>query len=114
MGDVLDGLFLRLALGSRRAKATGERPASGVIHAEHGGAAAPATRCRAALVRGRKQCAQAAEAVRRDEAERDQLRKCFLDVNPQYPGGVDQFVEEERAMIAKAVEHRLGAHRRPG
>ena len=72
-----------------------ERPSPRVLHAERDAAAsAPPAGARLAPVGWHEQRAQAAEAVRRHEAQRHQLGERLLDLGAQQATAFDQLVEE--------------------
>ena len=66
-----------------------------------------------AAVGRHEQRAQAAEAVRGHEAERDQLGERLLDLGAQQAGALDQLVEERRALLPNEVGDRLRPGTRP-
>ena len=92
-----------------------ERPAPGVLHAERDAAPpAPSAGAGLAALGRHEQRAQAAEAVRGHEAERDQLGERLFDLGAQQAGALDQLVEERRALLPHAVDNRLRAGAWPG
>jgi hypothetical protein len=58
---------------------------------------------------GQQQRAQSGKAVGADLAGGDQFAQCVLQLAAQQMCGVHQFVEEQRAMLAQRVSHRLRA-----
>ncbi|MFP5407088.1 MAG: ATP-binding cassette domain-containing protein, partial [Gammaproteobacteria bacterium] len=117
--DVLDRLGVVRGRRPGRSRPTrlaaGERPPTGVFDTEQRGApgSLPAAR-RTAPVGGHEQRAQADEAVRVDEAVRDQFAERIFDLRAQQPASVGYFVEERRAVRREEVEDcaRRGTERR--
>ena len=101
-GDVLDRRGID---GGRRRRLAHQAPAPGIGDAGQRGAPAVAGVAGRTLRRRQQQGAQAGEAVAADLAARDQFGQRVLQFGFKQVRGIDQFVEEQRALLAQAIGH---------
>ena len=106
---MLDRGRVELAIGRARGLAD-QRPAARLLEAGRGRAAATAAaRDRLALARRHQQCAQAVEAIGRDQAQRHQLGQRLLELRSQQAALLQQLVEERGAVGGHEIDDGLGA-----
>src|SRR5215470_13507389 len=106
---MLDSLGCGLrSLRILRLRAPRQRPAAGILDAEHrGAAAAPSAWPGAPLARRHQQRAQSRKAVGGYETQCYKLSETFFDLGSQEPR-VEQLIEKRGAMLLDMLQHGLG------